>query len=97
MQVVKIFKYLSIAEGYSFLLLLFVTMPLKYLGGIGLPNTVVGMAHGFLFLAYVALAIVVSQLLKWNFKTTIIVVLMSVVPFGTFWVKERYLNDVQTA
>jgi integral membrane protein len=66
-------------------------MPLKYLGSIGLPNTIVGMAHGFLFLAYVVLAIVVGQMLKWNFKDTVIVLLMSVVPFGTFWMKDTYL------
>ncbi|WP_194852542.1 DUF3817 domain-containing protein [Nonlabens antarcticus] len=88
---IKVFRILSIAEGYSFLLLLFVTMPLKYLGNIGLPNTIVGMAHGFLFLAYVVLAIVVGQMLKWNFKDTAIVVLMSIVPFGTFWMKDKYL------
>lgn len=88
---IKIFRILAIAEGYSFLMLLFLTMPLKYLGGIGLPNTIIGMAHGFLFLAYVVLAIVVGQLLKWGFKDTAIVVLMSVVPFGTFWMKDRYL------
>ena len=88
---IKIFKYLAIAEGYSFLLVLFVTIPLKYLGGLGTPNKIVGMAHGVLFLAYVILAIVVGQLLKWKLKDTAIVVLMSVVPFGTFWVKEKYL------
>jgi integral membrane protein len=90
---IKIFRILSIAEGYSFLLLLFVTMPLKYLGSVGLPNTIVGMAHGFLFIAYVIMAIVIGQILKWNLKDTVIVVLMSVVPFGTFWMKDRYLAE----
>ncbi len=88
---IKIFRYLSIAEGYSFLLVLFVTMPLKYLASIGEPNKIVGMAHGVLFLAYVVIAILVAQILKWNFKNTAIVVLMSVVPFGTFWMKDKYL------
>ena len=67
-------------------------MPLKYLAGIGLPNKIVGMAHGFLFLAYIVLAIVVGQLLKWKFKDTLIVMLMSVVPFGTFWMERKYLE-----
>ncbi|SCY05168.1 integral membrane protein [Nonlabens sp. Hel1_33_55] len=90
---IKFFRYLAIAEGYSFLLILFLTMPLKYLGGIGLPNKIIGMAHGFLFLGYVVMAIVVAQILKWKFKDTIIVILMSVVPFGTFWMKDKYLNS----
>ena len=95
---IKIFRYLAIAEGYSFLIVLFITMPLKYLAGIGTPNKIVGMAHGVLFLAYVVLAIVVGQLLKWKLKDQIIVILMSVVPFGTFWMKDNYLpKESQTA
>ncbi|MEN8816806.1 MAG: DUF3817 domain-containing protein [Nonlabens sp.] len=89
---VKFFKYLAIVEGYSFLLILFLTMPLKYLSGILLPNKIMGMAHGFLFLAYVVVAIVVGQMLKWDFKKLLIVLAMSVVPFGTFWMEEKYLE-----
>lgn len=89
---IKAFKYLAIAEGYSFLFILFATMPLKYLGGLLLPNKIMGMAHGFLFLAYVVMAIIVSQLLKWNFKKLLVVLAMSVVPFGTFWMERAYLE-----
>ncbi|ALM19792.1 hypothetical protein JCM19294_62 [Nonlabens tegetincola] len=87
----KFFKYLAIVEGYSFLLILFVTMPLKYLADFGFPNKIAGMAHGFLFLAYVVVAILVGAQLKWKFKTTLIALVMSVVPFGTFWFEEKYL------
>lgn len=50
---VKFFKWISILEGISFLLLLFIAMPLKYL--FEMPEMVkqVGMAHGILFIAYV--------------------------------------------
>ena len=89
---IKFFKYLAIIEGYSFLVILFITMPLKYLGGILLPNKVMGMAHGILFLAYVVVAIVVAQLLKWDFKKMLITLAMSVVPFGTFWMERAYLE-----
>lgn len=89
---VKFFKYLAIIEGYSFLIVLFITMPLKYLGGLLLPNKIMGMAHGFLFLAYVVVAILVAQQLKWNFKKLLITMAMSVVPFGTFWMEENYLE-----
>lgn len=93
----KFFKYLAIVEGYSFILILFLTMPLKYLGGVLLPNKIMGMAHGFLFLSYVVVAIVLSQMLKWNFKKILIVLAMSIVPFGTFWMEQTYLKeDLQT-
>jgi integral membrane protein len=93
---IKAFKYLAIAEGYSFLLILFATMPLKYLNGILLPNKIMGMAHGFLFLAYVVIAVVVAVQLKWKPKTTAIVVVMSIVPFGTFWMERKYLEPAIT-
>lgn len=89
---IKFFKYLAIIEGYSFLVVLFITMPLKYLGGLLLPNKIVGMAHGVLFLSYVVVAIVVAQLLKWDFKKMLITLAMSVVPFGTFWMERAYLE-----
>jgi integral membrane protein len=89
----KFFKYLAIVEGYSFIFILFLTMPLKYLGGVLLPNKIMGMAHGFLFLSYVVVAILLSQMLKWNFKKLLVVLAMSIVPFGTFWMEQTYLKE----
>lgn len=62
------------------------------MGGLLVPNKIVGMAHGVLFLVYVVIAIVIAIQLKWNLKTTVIVLAMSVVPFGTFWMEEHYLE-----
>ncbi|WP_213523124.1 DUF3817 domain-containing protein [Nonlabens sp.] len=89
----KFFKFLALIEGYSFLCILFLTMPLKYLGGVILPNKIMGMAHGILFLSYVVIAIVLSQLQRWNIKKLLIVLAMSVVPFGTFWMEGVYLKE----
>lgn len=87
------FRILSLLEGISFLLILFVTMPLKYLMDNGMPNKVIGMAHGFLFLGYIVMAIMMKEKMKWNNKTLGIVLLCSVIPFGTFWMDKKYLRD----
>jgi len=92
---VRAFALLAKIEGWSFLLILFLTMPLKRLAEIGWPNKIVGMAHGILFLAYVVLCIVVAQQLKWNFKKTLIALLCSVIPFGTFWMERQYLLELE--
>lgn len=89
----KSFRILSLLEGISFLLILFVTMPLKYLMDNGMPNKVIGMAHGFLFLGYIVMAIMMKERMKWNNKTLGIVLLCSVIPFGTFWMDKKYLRD----
>lgn len=88
----KTFRILSILEGISFLLILFITMPLKYMYDNGAPNKVIGMAHGFLFIAYVVMAIMMKSPMKWNNKTVGIVLLCSIIPFGTFWMDKKYLQ-----
>jgi integral membrane protein len=68
-------------------------MPLKYIWDNGDPNKVIGMAHGFLFLAYVVFAILMKPERKWDNKTLTIVLLCSIIPFGTFWMDKKYLRD----
>lgn len=88
----KSFRILSLFEGVSLLVILFVTMPLKYIWDNGDPNKVIGMIHGFLFLAYVVMAIMIKPEQKWDNKTLAIVLLCSVIPFGTFWMDKKYLK-----
>ena len=88
----KSFRIISILEGISFLLILFVTMPLKYIWDNGYPNKVIGMAHGFLFLAYVVMAFLMKPERNWNNKTLGIVLVCSILPFGTFWMDRKYLK-----
>jgi integral membrane protein len=85
------FRIISYLEGISYLLLLCVGVPLKYLAEDDSWVKSLGMPHGLLFVAYIFLAIVIRQLKKWDAKTTIIVLLASIVPFGTFYVDKKYL------
>ncbi|MBZ9729266.1 DUF3817 domain-containing protein [Salegentibacter sp. JZCK2] len=87
----KVFKYVSILEGISFLLLLFIAMPLKYIWEMPQMVQQVGMAHGVLFIAYVIGAIWLFKPLSWNFKELLIILGCSLVPFGPFYVEKKYL------
>ncbi len=88
----QFFKKLSFLEGISFLLILFVTMPLKYIYDYPQANKVVGMIHGVLFIAYVVIALMLKPEQKWSLKDTAIILLCSIIPFGTFWMDKRYLR-----
>ena len=57
----QIFRSVALLEGISYLLLFALSMPLKYWAGIREPNIYIGYVHGFLFLAYIALAVVLWQ------------------------------------
>ncbi|HKL34722.1 MAG TPA: DUF3817 domain-containing protein [Salegentibacter sp.] len=87
----KVFKYVSILEGLSFLLLLFIAMPLKYIWSMPQMVQQIGMAHGVLFIAYVIGAIWLFKPLNWNFKELLVVLGCSLVPFGPFYVEKKYL------
>ncbi len=78
-------RIIGFAEGLSFLVLLGIAMPLKYM--LGLPETVrvVGMVHGLLFVLYVLLVVQVKIEYGWTFKKMGLALLASLVPFGTFW------------
>jgi integral membrane protein len=46
---------------------------------------VVGMAHGLLFVAYVIYVLLAKGEFKWSIGKTLLALVLSVVPFGTFW------------
>ncbi len=89
----KTFKIVSLLEGISYLLLLFVGVPLKYIGDNDALVKLLGMPHGILFITYVILALAIRSLLDWDNKTTFIVLIASVLPFGTFYINKKYLQE----
>jgi integral membrane protein len=91
----KRFRTIGILEGISYLLLFGVTMPLKYLADMPLPNYIVGMAHGFLFVAYVFGVLVVRNQFKTGLRTNLILLLASFLPFGTFYTDKKYLSELE--
>lgn len=78
------FKWISLIEGISFLILLGIAMPLKYLFDVPLAVTYVGWAHGILFIIYIYAVFPTSQKLKWEFARTFFALIASVLPFGPF-------------
>ncbi|MFT6744758.1 MAG: integral membrane protein, partial [Bacteroidia bacterium] len=72
---IKAFRITSYLEGISYLLLLGVGVPLKYLAGNDVIVKSLGMPHGILFMAYIFLAIIIKQKVTWDTKTMIIVLI----------------------
>lgn len=87
----NIFRIISFLEGTSYLLLLFIAVPIKYFQGDASYVKMLGMPHGILFMLYLVLAIVLKKEMDWNYKTVGIVLVASVIPFGTFYVDKKYL------
>ena len=84
---------IATAEGYSFLLLLGVAMPLKYMAGFPLAVKIMGSLHGALFIAYMVAAALVFTRLKWPLSRIPGVFYAAVLPFGTFVLERKWLRD----
>ena len=76
------------AEGVSFLVLIFIAMPLKYMMDMPLAVKIVGSIHGALFVAYVLLLAIAHIKLKLKISLSIGLFLLSLIPFGTFYLNK---------
>ncbi len=91
---IKLFRLTAILEGISYILLFANMLILK-------PNYFevykqllypIGMSHGVLFIGYIGLAFLVKAERQWNFKTFSLVLIASLLPFGTFYVEKKYVK-----
>ena len=88
----KLFRIIALLEGLSYILLLFVSVPVKYFLGDPTYVKLLGMPHGILFVAYLGFALYFKQEQNWSMKTHTIILLCSVIPFGTFYVDNKYIR-----
>ncbi|MBC8133389.1 MAG: DUF3817 domain-containing protein [Deltaproteobacteria bacterium] len=96
-SVIRQLRIVGLVEGSSFLLLLGIAMPLKYLAGMPRAVQIVGMIHGILFIIYL-LAIAHAQItVRWPLSRAAGLLVASIVPFGTFIMDPRLKRDQQAA
>jgi integral membrane protein len=96
MWIISVLRIVGLLEGTSFLVLLLIAMPMKYFANMPLPVSIVGGMHGFLFVAYVALAMLATVAFRWPVGRLVLALVASVVPTGTFWF-DRSLQALQSS
>ena len=84
MTALRHFRLAALLEGWSYLVLLFVAMPLKYAAGMPLAVRVVGSIHGLLFIVFMATLYRVLVRRDWPIRRAFRAFLCSIVPFGAF-------------
>ena len=92
----KHLRIIGFLEGLSYLALLGVCMPLKYMFEIPEPTKIVGMAHGVLFIYYCLLVLIVSVQLKWSFSKMSWALIASLLPFGTFVADKKLFQNKES-
>ncbi|MFM6927170.1 MAG: DUF3817 domain-containing protein [Bdellovibrio sp.] len=90
---IQAFRILGWFEGASFLILLLIAMPMKYLAGNPSLVKTMGPVHGFLFIGYILLANYLASELNWSNKTRFTAFISAVLPAGTFWFEKKHLKQ----
>jgi integral membrane protein len=87
-----LFRIIAFLEGVSYILLMSVGLYFKY--QLADPSYVklLGMPHGLLFISYLILAFLIKDGEQWENKDFGIIFLASVIPFGTFYIDQKYLK-----
>jgi integral membrane protein len=86
-------RAIGLIEGISFLVLLGIAMPLKYLAGMPQAVTVVGWLHGMLFIMFCIALTQAHQEAKWNARQSGAILLAALLPFGPFVIDGRLRRE----
>jgi integral membrane protein len=104
------YKVLATVVGLSIITLVLIGVPLKYVHDIWpgvLPegtagqrlgadiNLYLGTAHGFIYMAFVLLALMLALSCRWPFGFTIVTLVCGTVPFLSFWAERRAIRRVE--
>ncbi len=79
------FRLINKIEGISFIILIFIAMPMKYSFGYPIATKVVGMLHGLLVFAFIYQIIEAKKEADFNLKETALYSILSLIPFGSFY------------
>lgn len=91
------FSWIAILEGSSYLILLFIAMPLKYL--LHQPELVriVGSIHGGLTIAFIIWLVLCHWKYKWTWLFSLKGLIYSLIPFGAFIYDKRLKALLQSS
>jgi integral membrane protein len=97
MSALRHLRLIGLLEGLSFLALLFIAMPLKYLLGLPIAVRVAGSVHGLLFLLFAAALFRVALERDWPARRSLAAFGASLVPWGTFVLDRQHQRELELA
>ncbi len=90
---ISLLKIVALLEGSSLLALLFIGLPLKYMAKMAIAVKIIAPIHGVLFLSFVVVILLCMLKRELSFGKTLIGILSSFIPFGSFIFKAKCLHD----
>jgi integral membrane protein len=90
------YRILAYVTGTLLVLLVVVAIPLKYLAHHPGPVSVIGTAHGFLFMVYLVTAVDLGIRLRWRWLKLGLVMLAGTIPFASFVAERQAHAEVRS-
>lgn len=81
--------------GVLLLVLVFVAMPMKYVGDDETLVHTVGVLHGWLYMAYLVTAFLLAYHLRWPMFRTLLLLLAGTIPFASFYAERKVVAEVE--
>jgi integral membrane protein len=81
--------------GIGLLVLVFIAMPLKYFFGEPRPVALVGMMHGFLYMAYIVCTLILAERCRWRPLDAVVILLAGTIPIASFVAERQVLRRVR--
>jgi integral membrane protein len=88
------YRVMAYIVGVLLLVLVFVAMPLKYLGDDPTLVETIGPVHGFLYAVYLLVTLDLALRAKWRWGFTLLVMLAGTIPFLSFVAERRVAHRV---
>ncbi|PKL77304.1 MAG: hypothetical protein CVV27_05915 [Candidatus Melainabacteria bacterium HGW-Melainabacteria-1] len=94
MPLIQRLRTMGVLEGYSYLFLLLIAMPLKYFAHQPLAVQIGGWFHGLFFVLFTAFLILATRKYGWSLFQFGLAFASAFIPFGTF-VLDRKLKQIE--
>lgn len=90
---INLYRKIALIEGGSYLILLFIAMPLKYIFNIADAVKYFGWIHGVLFLVFFVILILAAIKYRWTFARIVLYLVASVLPFIPFILDKKLKKE----
>jgi integral membrane protein len=91
----RAYRVAAWVTGIGLVILVFVAMPLKYFFGHPLLVSIVGMAHGFLYMAYIVVTLLLAERCRWRPIDALVILACGTIPLASFFAERRVTARVR--
>jgi integral membrane protein len=89
------YRVMAIIVGVMLLLVVFVGMPIRYIGGNGTPSAIISPTHGALYIVYLAIAFDLYRKAAWPLKQMVLMVTAGLIPFLAFFIERKIVGQAR--